>query len=101
MFSVIHYDGSGDADIALEKLGSLFDELSKATAEHGDVSVVHDSGWAMSAHRDGRFVFEHLRDGGERHMVPVSRERVLELWVRLIEQGPDSVLGEPWKSGYT
>ena len=101
MFSVIHTDGSGDENPAVESLSDLYDELFSADREHGDVAVVHDdSGWSMSVHRDGRLVFEHLGKGGERHMIPVPKERVLELWRRLIAGDIDSLLDEPWKPGY-
>jgi hypothetical protein len=86
---------------AVESLPALYDELLSADREHGDVSVIHeDSGWSMSAHRDGRLVFEHLEQGGERHMIPVSKERVLDLWRRLIEGDMDSILAEPWQPGH-
>ena len=101
MFGVLHLDGSGDNDPPLESLSDLYDELRFADREHGDVSVIHDdTGWCMSAYHGGRLVFEHLDKGGERHMFPVSKERVLQLWLRLIEGDIDGVLAEPWKAGY-
>ena len=101
MFYVTHMDGSGDANPPLESLPDLYDELLSTDGEHGDVAVIHDeSEWSMSAHRDGRLVFEQLRDGGERHMIPVPKARVLELWGRLINGDIDGLLLEPWKPGY-
>src|ERR1043165_9158687 len=101
MFSVIHTDGSGDENPSLESLSALYDELLSADCEHGDVAVVHeDTGWSMSAHRDGRLVFEHLGKGGERHMIPVPKERVLQLWMQLIDGDIDGLLRGPWKPGY-
>jgi hypothetical protein len=101
MFSIIHWDGSSDANPLVASLPALFDELRTADREHGDVTVVHEeTGWSLSAHRDGRVVFENLSTGGERHMKPVPRERVLELWQRLVEGDVEGVLGEPWRSGY-
>lgn len=102
MFSIIHTDGSGEENPPIESLAKLYDELLSADREHGDVAVVHDdSGWSMSAHRDGRLVLEHLGSGGERHMIPVPKARVLELWRRLIDGDIDGLLREPWKPGYT
>ena len=103
MFGIIHSDGSGEDNPPVESLSGLFDELLTADREHGDVTVVNDdSGWCMSAHRDGRLVFEKLGSGGTaaKHMMPVSKERVLELWGRLIKGEIDILLGEPWKPGY-
>lgn len=102
MFGVIHSDGSGEDDPPLDSLSDLYEELRSADREHGDVAVVHDAtGWSMSAHRDGRLVFEHLRRGGERHMIPVPKEEVLQLWRRLIDGDIDGLLAEPWKPGYS
>jgi hypothetical protein len=82
-------------------LSDLYDELLSADREHGDVAVVHEeSGWSISAHRDGRVVLEHLGKGGERHMIPVSKDRVLELWRKLVVGDIDSLMTEPWKHGY-
>jgi predicted Rdx family selenoprotein len=100
MFSIVHTDGSGDDNPPLASLSDLYDELLSTDREHGDVAVIHDSGWSMSAHRDGRLVFEHLRNGGERHMLPVLKERVLELWRRLVAGDIEGILSEPWKPGY-
>ena len=102
MFNILHTDESGEVNPPVEKLPDLYDELLTADREHGDVSVVHeDSGWSMSAHRDGRLVFEHLRTrGSQRHMIPVPKAHVLELWKRLIDGDIDRLLQEPWKPGY-
>ena len=102
MFNVMHSDGTGEINPSVESLSDLYDELLAADREHGDVSVVHEeSGWCLSAHRDGRVVFEHLRDGGSRHMIPVAKESVIQLWRRLIEGDIEVLLSEPWKNGYT
>ena len=103
MFGVLHTDGSGDDNPPLESLSTLYDELLTADQEHGDVAVISDdTGWCMSAHRDGRLVFEQLGTRGKtaRHMIPVPKGRVLELWKRLIEGDIDGLLLEPWKPGY-
>lgn len=101
MFSVIHANGSGEENPSLDALSDLYDELESADQEHGDVAVVHeDTGWSMSAHRDGRLVFEHLGSGGERHMFPVAKDLVLSFWRRLIEGNIDELMLEPWKPGY-
>jgi hypothetical protein len=101
MFSVIHMDASGDDDPSVESLSALYDELFFSGIMDGNVAVIHqDSGWCMSAHRDGRLVFEHLGEGRERHMIPVEKEIVLNLWKRLTEGDIEGVLSESWKPGY-
>jgi len=100
-FNVMHTNGSCETNPPLESLSKLYDELSSADQEHGDVSVVHEeTGWCMSAHRDGRLVFEHLGEGGERHMIPVAKERVLALWRKLIDGDIEGIKAEPWIPGY-
>jgi hypothetical protein len=82
-------------------LPDLFDELHTADREHGDVSVIHEeSGWVLSAHRDGRVIFENLSTGGERHMTPVTKDHVLDLWQRLVNGDVNGLLSEPWRAGY-
>lgn len=103
MYGIIHMDGSGEDNPPTQCLSDLYDELFLSGIVDGDVSVIDDnSGWGMSAHRDGRLIFEHLGTRGDtaRHMIPVSKERVLELWKRLIEGDIDGLLKEPWKRGY-
>ena len=103
MFSIMHIDGSGDVDPPIAAIHALFDELKDADTEHGDVTVRHtESGWFLSAHRDGRLVLENLEDGHGpgRHMIPVERERVLFLWRQLIAGDLDAVMSEPWRPGY-
>lgn len=101
MFGVNHMDGSGEDNPPLESLPALYDELTSSGIFDGSVAVINDdSGWCLSAHRDGRLVFEHLEQGGERHMIPVSKSRVLELWRQLVAGDIDGLLSEPWIPGY-
>ncbi|SPE51126.1 conserved hypothetical protein [Verrucomicrobia bacterium] len=104
MFGVIHSNGSGENNFPVERLPNLYDELLSADPEHGDVAVVNDdTGWCMSAHRDGRLVFERLGTRGTtaRHMIPVSKAGVLELWKRLTRGDVEGLLKEPWRPSYT
>ena len=102
MFGVTHMDASGEDDPPLDSLPALFDELALSGIVDGNVAVIHDdTGWCMSAHRDGRLVFEHLGGKGDpRHMIPVPKKRVIELWKRLIDGDIDGLLAEPWRPGY-
>ena len=86
----------------MERLSDLYDELLTANPEHGDVAIVNqDNAWCMSAHRDGRLVFEQLsRLGNQRHLIPVPKAHVLELWLKLIDGDIEGLLAEPWKPGY-
>ena len=101
MFHVMHMDANADDDPPIESLPALYDELWSSGIVDGSVAVFHDdTGWCMSAHRDGRLIFEHLGEGGERHMLPVPKECVIALWKRLIAGDITGLLAEPWKTGY-
>ena len=100
MFSILHFHGSSDTNPPIGALSNLYDELQLADIEHVDVTVVNeDSGWSMSAYQSGRRIFEHLAQGGARHMIPVSKDRVLELWRLLAAGDIDTILKEPWLPG--
>jgi hypothetical protein len=105
MFGINHADGSSEMNPPVERLSDLYDELLSSTPEHGDVAVINqDNAWGISAHRDGRVVLENLALAGKdtpRHMIPVSKQRVLTLWRLLIDGKSDEILAEPWKTGYT
>lgn len=105
VFTILHSEGWGESDPPVGSLPALLDELKAADQEHGDVSVMHEeTGWCLSAHRDGRVTFVQIskatRGGPKRHMIPVAREKILELWHHLIRGEIDAVLREPWRPGY-
>ena len=102
MFGVIHMDASGEEDPPFVSLSYLYDELRLSGIVDGNVAVVHDdTGWCMSAHRDGRLVFEHLGEKGtERHMTEVPKDRAIKLWTLLIQGEFDLLSTEPWIQGY-
>lgn len=83
-------------------LGALYDQLADADREHSDVAVTDEgSAWTLSAHRDGRVVLEHLDSRcTNRHMHPVSRDAIIDLWARFVKLGLGSVWDEPWRPGY-
>ena len=94
-------DSKSDKNPPVESLPNLYDELVSSGIFDGEVSVTNqDNGWCLSAHRDGRLFLEHLGEGRECHMIPVSKERVVELWKRLIEGDMDFLQKESWKLGY-
>ncbi len=100
MFGVIHMDASGDDDPPVESLSDLYDELYHSGIIDGNVAVIHDeSGWCMSAYRDGGVLFGRLGTVDEDlRMNSVSKERVLHLWKRLIDGDIDGLLKEPWEA---
>ncbi len=103
MFSMGHvYDNDIPDDLSESGLSALYDELIGADQEHGDVSVTdEETGWYISAHRDGRVVMENLNDEGPaKHLHPVTKAFVLDLWSLLLAGDYASLHAHPWQAGY-
>ncbi|HEV2070773.1 MAG TPA: hypothetical protein VGR26_13350 [Acidimicrobiales bacterium] len=77
-FFVQDLDGSSERPTATFRFVSLLDELERATAEHGDVAVTHESGWTLTVFGGGRVAWE--REG------PLRREA--------LPQAPGAALGD-------
>lgn len=99
-FHITHSSGSTESCPPLSVLPDLLAELKKADAEHGDVSLTHESEWCISVSRNGRVTFENLEHGDPRHLQHASREQVLDLWSRLARGDIESLESEAWISGY-
>lgn len=101
MFGVIHMDASGEDNPPVESLSDLYEELWSSGIMDGNVAVINDdSGWCISAYRNGSVVFGNLGEDGDSHMKSISKARVLELWRRLIDGDIEGLLAEPWIPGY-
>lgn len=102
MYGIMHMDGSGEDEPPVERLPDLYDELFNSGIFDGSVAVIDDrSAWCMSAHRNGALIFVHLDgEGGPFHMSAVPKERVVELWKRLVDGDVEGLLREPWRPGY-
>jgi hypothetical protein len=68
--------------------------------EHPSVSLSHESEWTLSAFPDGLVIWENVEEDVARHMLHVSREQVLTLWIKLAEGQIDEIESEPWLPGY-
>ena len=95
--------GGGEDSPSEPRMREILAELDakeNGDDEHPDVSLVHESEWALSAFADGLLVWENLEEGEPRHMRNVPRERVLELWLKLSRGEIGSIENEPWLPGY-
>jgi hypothetical protein len=101
-FHITHRYGSMDSPRSAAAFAALLRELDERPedTEHTSVSVTHESEWCISASRGGYVTFEHLENGGERHMHGVSEAKIIELWTRLAEGDIATIEQEPWKPGY-
>lgn len=101
-FHITHRYGSMDRPASVLAFAELLRELDERPedTEHSSVSVTHESEWCMSVSRGGHVVFEHLEDGGERHLPNVSEDKILQLWTALSEGDIATLEQEPWRPGY-
>lgn len=84
-----------------QQMQDALDQLDVEDIEHQSVSIVHESEWCLGAYRGGLLVWEHVEGELEpRHMNNVSRERVLELWRKLMADKLDEIEREHWLPGY-
>ncbi len=103
------WDG-GERNPPIERLGEILQELDIETEdfEHPDVSLKHETEWCLSAFLSGLLIWENVGDASEdddpegdpvRHMKGVSRQKVLELWLKLAAGDTAAVEAEPWLPG--
>ncbi|HEX5658319.1 MAG TPA: hypothetical protein VFX59_14050 [Polyangiales bacterium] len=85
-------------DPTVEDLRHALDELDEADDEHPDAWVSHESGWTLSAFGTGLLIWSDL-ESSHRHMLKVSRSRMLALWMRLRDGDLAAVEAEPWQPG--
>ncbi len=64
-FFVQHLDGSSERPTATVRFASLLDELERASTEHGDVAVTHESGWTLTVFGGGRVAWENVEEDDE------------------------------------
>ncbi|GAU65972.1 putative hypothetical protein [Streptomyces sp. NBRC 110611] len=68
------------------QIRALVQSLSQADDEHPDVSLNHESGWSLSAFRDGLVIWENVEDEdadepGE--LEGLSQDEIVQLFLRL------------------
>ncbi|MFF8711800.1 hypothetical protein ACF07T_10195 [Streptomyces sp. NPDC015184] len=85
-----------------EAMGRVLDGLADADDEHPDVSLSHESGWSLSAFRDGLLIWENVEDDpaaatapGERRVA--GREETLRLFRLLAAGDIASIEALPWR----
>jgi len=110
--------GGAERNPPVERLREILQELDIETEdfEHPDVSLKHETEWCLSAFLSGLLVWQNVGDDSEdadpipenelvrymkgvRHMKGVSRQKVLELWLRLAAGDIAAVDAEPWLPG--
>jgi hypothetical protein len=94
--------GAMEREPSVEYLRNLLQSLDIADHEHPDVSLTHETGWALSAFSSGLVLFENVEgeDNSARHMKNVPRDKVLLLWIKLAQGELAEVEAEPWLLGH-
>jgi hypothetical protein len=84
-FSATNRWGACYPNPRVNRLRQLLQSIDITDDEHTDVSLKHETEWCLSAFPSGRLVWENVEDEEDnpRHMVQISRERVLDLWLKL------------------
>ena len=99
---------SSESNPTIGRLREILRELDIETGdfEHPDVSLKQETEWSLSAFLSGLLIWENVGDGPEddevkpaRHMNGVSRQKVLELWLKLAAGNIAVVEAEPWLPG--
>ena len=104
--------GGHERNPPVERLREILQELDIETEdlEHPDVSLKHETEWCLSAFLSGLLIWENVggaredhdpesEDQPTRHMKGVSRQKVLELWLKLAASDIAAVEAEPWLPG--
>jgi len=61
--------------------------------------ATHDTGWTLSVFESGLVIWDNLDCGEPRHQVGISRQKALELWLKLLRGEIEAIEQEPWRPG--
>jgi hypothetical protein len=82
------------------RMQEILAELDESDPEHPDAWLTHESGWTLSVYESGLVIWENMESSDEpRHQIGVSREKALELWLKLSRGEMAAVHQEPWRPG--
>lgn len=81
----------------VDALPALVAELDDADGEHTDVTVQHESGWALSAYQTGLVIWGNVEaDADVGQLTGVSRAEMVELFTYLVNGDIEAVASRPW-----
>ncbi len=93
--------GGDERDVTIERMREILSELDAVDIEHPNVALTHETEWALGVYSKGLVIWENVeRDNEPRHMNEVSRDRVLDLWIKLSAGKITEIDTEPWLPGY-
>lgn len=93
--------GGSEPAPPLDRMREVLSELDgDDDDEHPSVSLSHESEWTLSAFPDGLVIWENVEEDVARHMLHISRDKVLSLWTKIAAGQIDEIEREPWLPGY-
>jgi hypothetical protein len=98
-FSVTHRDGDMEHEPPIAALDALVAEFDRVDSEHPDVSVKHESEWALSAFPSGLLIFENVEAAEPRHRLVRDRDELRALFAALAVGDLATVEAAGWASG--
>ena len=82
----------------IERMREVLGELDVEDEEHNSVSLTHETEWSLEAFPSGLMIWQHLEGDTGKCLRGVSREKILELWIKLSRGEIAAVDSEPWQS---
>jgi hypothetical protein len=90
-----------DDNPSVDRMRFHLNSLDPEDEEHGSVRLVHrESRWGLEYFGDRLILENTTMLDSHRHLIGVSTQKALELWMTLSEGKIDEVMQEPWKPGY-
>jgi hypothetical protein len=94
--------GGSERAPGASRMREILAELDKHDPEHPDTWLTHESGWTLAIFESGLVVWENVENPGEpRHQVGISRDKALNMWLKLSRGEIPAIEQEPWRSGYS
>jgi hypothetical protein len=102
MYMVRRWWGASESALPAERFGEVLAELDSADEEHPDVSLKHESEWALIYGRGRTLIFQNVeeRKAKPRHLKDVAVATVIEFWKHLADGDLEWLEGQPWLPGY-
>ena len=97
-YTITHRSGAMESNAPIESFDALLGELDDVDYEHPDVAVCHESGWALSAFRSGRLIYENVEDlAQEPRQIVVDRRVMRDLFRSLAAGDIERLDAEAWQ----
>jgi len=98
-FAIVNGLGESIVNPTKEQMRTFIDAIDATDVEHGAGWLQTDDGTALEWNGDGRLVFSRPSDDSDRHLLAVSREEAVELWIALAEGRLEEVEARAWQPG--